>query len=92
MKFHEISAAEISETDFHPAIPCSSRLRFLISCPVRALGEERGAGGPGTSVLIRSKAPRTPYAHVTFPFGNPLGYHGERPLLVAPFSTESADV
>ena len=41
---------------------------------------------------VRSKAPRTPYAHVTFPFGNPLGYHGERPLLVAPFSTELADV
>ena len=32
------------------------------------------------------------YAHVTPPFGNPLGYRGERPLLVVPFSTELADV
>ena len=32
------------------------------------------------------------YAHVIPPFGNPLGYRGERPLLNAPFSTEMADV
>ena len=32
------------------------------------------------------------YAHVTPPFGNPLGCRGERPLFVAPFSTELADV
>ena len=32
------------------------------------------------------------YAHVTPPFCNPLGCRGERPLFVAPFSTELADV